>query len=192
MSRVDRFTPAAAPSQASDDLQREALVELEARVSALAPLAPGSPVVDPRLFGNRVLLGHGEYLGMKLSRDDTVVMGVSPAAVVTRPSEISGFRSVSGVRFELSSEAPHLVRFLGTDGVGQFVNCIFVRAPSATSQMFMVTTGWRLSFLGCVFLGGDGSLPVFLHGGAAADIEVIGGMDLTGGGLGTVTASHVL
>ena len=177
-----------------EDLDREAISAMEESLGLLAPLEPGSIVTGPATANNVINLGEGAYKGLTLSKDDTIIRASSAGAVVSRASAISGVRKVSGVTFRMEDyyHPEFLISFTGATGRASFTDCIFERSPTSTTTMFSVETGWKINFTNCWFLGGVGIAAVFTHGGPIGNIQINGGFNLTGAGMGTATLNHVL
>ena len=174
-------------------MNQEALANHVELFELLGLVKPGTAIRDSDDRRNSFLLARGEYLSLRLSKDDTLIDAATPGAVVTKHSLITGCRQVRGVTFRLEDVTqPYLITFGGATGRMEFINCIFERAAAQTSRMFDVTTGWKLNFTNCWFIGGDGVDTVFRHAGAAGNILTVGGSNTTGAALGNATAFHTI
>jgi hypothetical protein len=180
-------TPEDANNAAYDDAVQRGII-------ALGILPPGSALSETRLESNGWSLGSGDYPAFSHTREHNAIRGVSAGAVIGRRCRIGGHSSVSGITFTDTSDpgATELVR-IGPGAAVSFIGCTFRRGEDSNSGHVYVSDAGAgvvaavVSFVGCTFVGG-GTVPIDNASGAAAKVQAIGCVNLTGNAtLGTVT-----
>jgi len=142
-------------------------------------------VAEVFLRDNGFTLTPGQHSGFNLTKDRSVVLGLPGSEVVGSVTVSSDFAMLTGLHF---SGASPLVEISAVSTVF-FRDCIFEMGGSVFSVGVDVANGGRAIFSSCVFLPalGGGTGKSIDNAGAAGNVIVVCGANLTGRSHGSVT-----
>ena len=136
----------------------------------------GTPTSETQKADNAFWLGAGVHGGFAMSASRTRVDGAS-GALVKRPATFASTAIVTGLDFTAGVT-------LGAQSVTTFNGCTF--RGDSVAALVTCAAGAKATFVGCQFHGSP--TQVVDNPGAIGNITVVGCANLTGAGLGNVTA----
>lgn len=149
---------------------------------------------------NKRNLSAGTHPPIRVRRPFSMIGGIGVKTTTDRQAIIDEKAVIDGIHFRNSSTSPAELVIVGTKPANPLVrvvfrNCVFERTQRMLAPFWVrVAPSARVVFVGCLFSGGHGAglLVDNQAPNVAADVHLIGCVNVTGAGPGTVTSTGVI
>lgn len=132
----------------------------------------------------------GDFGGSILKKIDSSIFAVAGGSTINTALSLNSRHVIDGVRFTDSIDNRGALVQVSSTSVSIFRSCIFQRLnPSSSPVWAAIADGGKAVFLGCMFLGTGTGGTIIVHGGAAANVQVVGCYNGTGIAFAGVTSA---